>query len=176
MDEKIFKISVDTYPEYNISACLMVNVTNGEEVLKKLIGGELNCALMNTIYIPNIFPVLMASNKAVHLFEHSHMKTRNLHTEILFNLFPTNSINSALKTFGIKGKEESLLLVSVSKNDSDIQKAAESVRGDLVDLSDLDKFCSLEQIQKLYNITKEELEIGTYSDAITLRVATKDAL
>lgn len=176
MVEKIYKVSVDTYPDYNVSACLMDNVTNGDEVLKKLIGGELNCALMNTTYILNIFPVLIASNKAVHLFEHSHMKTRNLHTEILFNLFPTKSINTALKTFGIKGKEKSLLLVSVSKNDSDILKAVEAVKGDTVDLSNLKKFSSQEQVEKLYNITKEELEIGTHSDAITLRVATKDAI
>jgi hypothetical protein len=43
--------------------------------------------------VPDVFPVLLAANKAVHLSEKSKTKTRNIYSEILFNLSPTNNVS-----------------------------------------------------------------------------------
>jgi len=173
---EIFKAPIDLYPDYNVTACLLDNVTNSSDLLQMLIKGDLNCALLNTTYLPEIFPILIASTKAVHCYKCSSLKTKGLHTEVLFNLSPTNSISTSLKTFGIKGDESSVLIVCVRNGDSDIAEIINRVKGDVRDISELRNYVSEEKIKKLYSITDSELQVGTYSDAITLRVATKDAM
>ena len=174
MLEGIITHPVDLYPDYTIYACLFTNISNAGELRKKLVKGEMKCALLSTTFIPDIFPVLLACNKAVHCYMNSSMKTRNMHTEILFNLSPTNSINESLKKFGLKDDDTTLLCVSV-RNDA-LDGMFDEIQGDVKLVSDLHTVSNLTEIRKLFQITDQELEIGTLSDAVSLRVATKDAL
>jgi len=176
--DKIFRQCIDIHPEYTISASLLAEVSNTKQLLQLLLKGELNCALLNTTYIPDIFPVLIAATKAAHAHATGTMKTKGIHTELLYNLSPTTSICTALKTFGVKGDEESLLVVCVSKdNETDgIVDVVGKVDGVRRDMGDLSEFMSCDKIRKLYGVTDDELCVGSWSDAVTLRIATKDAL
>ena len=176
--DKIFRQRIDIHPEYTVSAGLLSEVSNTKQLLQLLLKGELNCALLNTTYIPDIFPVLIASTKAAHAHATGAMKTKGIHTELLYNLSPTTSISTALKTFGVKGDEESLLVVCVSKDIEaegivDVVGKIDGVRRDVGDLSE---FMSCDKMRKLYGVTDDELCVGSWSDAVTLRIATKDAL
>merc|ERR1711931_63808 len=174
--DKIFSTKIDVHPEYSITACLLDNVTNTKQLLQLLLKGELNCALLNTTYLPDIFPVLVASTKSVHSHLNNSMKTKSIHTELLYNLSPTSSISTALKTLGIKGQETSVLVVCLHKGESNIADVVDKVDGEVRDIGELGNYSSSEHIRKLYGVTDAELQIGTYSDAVTLRIATKDAL
>merc|ERR1712150_116123 len=175
MDSKIFRTVVDTNPDYNITACLINHVTNWKALLNLLIKGELPCALLNTTYLPDLFPVLVASAKAVHSLAGGTLKTKGVHTELLYNLSPSHSISAALKTFGISGKEESLLVVCLPKGVCGIEQILAKVEGDVVDVGGLCTLVDVDKMRTLYGITEEELDIGSLSDAVVLRVAVKGA-
>ena len=64
-DGMIENFIVDAFPEYHVSIGFFNNVNNVPELRKKLLSGELNCALLNSSLITGVFPVLLACNKAV---------------------------------------------------------------------------------------------------------------
>ncbi|CAB3987432.1 Hypothetical predicted protein, partial [Paramuricea clavata] len=82
---------LELYPEYSISVTLFDNVSNMSELREMLVKGKLEAALVNATMVPDIFAVFLAANKAVHLSESSKTKTRNVYSEILFNLSPSNN-------------------------------------------------------------------------------------
>lgn len=47
--------------------------------------------------VPDVFPVLLAANKAVHLSEQEKMKTRSVYSEVVFNLSPSNNVSEIMK-------------------------------------------------------------------------------
>ena len=108
------------------------------------------------------------------------MKTRNLHTEILFNLSPSNSIKESLTNFGASDSQTNLIGVCLRKHD-DVTDGMETLLK-MVDgaptkpLCDIEKYNDIDRIAKLYKVGKEEMSIGSLADAVVLRVATKDAL
>ena len=174
---KVASYSLDLYKDYIVDVCLCKNVENASELRDKIIQGKLNCTLMNTKYILDIFPVLLAANKAVHSFLNSSMKTRNVHAEILYNLSPSTSINESLKKFGISKDDKALLLVIIRKTtESHTKEIIEQIQGEVNNLDTLKDTCFEKEIIDFYKISEEELQLGTIADAITVRVASKDAL
>ena len=178
--EYVQTFKLDLYPEYTATVGLFVDVKNTPEIRSSLLSGKLNCALLNTEIIADVFSLLQACNKAVYSDTNKTMKTRNLHTEILFNLSPSNSIKESLTNFGASDSQTNLIGVCLRKHD-DVTDGMETLLK-MVDgattkpLCDIEKYNDVDRIAKLYKVGKEELSIGSLADAVVLRVATKDAL
>ena len=172
-----FKLNL--YPEYTATVALFVDVNNVPEIRANLLAGKLNCALLNTEIIADVFSLLQACNKAVYSVTNQTMRTRNLHTEILFNLSPSNSIKEALTAFGVRDVQPNLIGVCLRKSVSEtdgMESLINMVDGATKPLNDIEKYNDINKITKLYKITDEELSIGSLAEAVVLRVATKDAL
>lgn len=170
--------SLDLHPEYTVSLALFTSVTNAQVLREKLIASELNCALINVTYVPDILPVLLACNKAVHCYKSSSMKTRSIHTEVLYNLSPTNSIKDSLRTFGISGNESKLLCVVITKTDKEntLNNIVNCILGNLCSPGDLSLVSNVEKIKELYRIEDVEIETSSLTEAVIMRISTKDAL
>ena len=178
--EHVETFKLDIYPEYTATVALLIDVKNTSEIRSNLLSGKLNCALLNTEIIADVFSLLQACNKAVYSNTNKTMRTRNLHTEILFNLSPSNSIKESLTTFGVSDTQTNLIGVCLRKDD-DVTDGMDTLLK-MVDgattkpLCDIEKYCDTNRITKLYKVSEDELSIGSLADAVVLRVATKDAL
>lgn len=179
MSTKITSFSMDLHPGYQVYAALYTNVTNTGQIRDKLIKSSMNCTLLNCALVPGVFPVLLACNKAVRSCKTSSMKTRTLRTEVLFNLSPSNSINGSLKTFRLEDSDRSILFVFITDNESSLKEFKDmltEVKGEAVITDEIANLCDMSKIKSLYKVTEDELCLGSISDSVSMRVATKDAL
>eukprot|EP00794_Sanderia_malayensis_P006256 gene6256-6975_t len=125
--------------------------------------------------ISSCFSVMVASNKAVHNLVAGKMKTKSVHTELLYNLSPTHNISESLKNFGIHENETELLMAFIHKKTEELEAYFAHVDGTPVNAELVEECSNTDKIKKLYKITEQELEIGTISDAVVCRISVKDA-
>ena len=176
IDEFKQTYNIDLYPDYFIQVGLSTNVTNTQYLHEKCIKGEFDCALLSTSLIPDIFPVLLSCNKSVHFYIKSSMKTRNIHTEIMLNLSPSNSIKDSFKYFGASDQDTTLLFVRISKSEEQekFNEILNEVKGNFISISELPNLCNFESIKKHYKISEEELLASNFVNSIVMRIASKD--
>ncbi|XP_065066547.1 EKC/KEOPS complex subunit TPRKB-like [Rhopilema esculentum] len=162
---------------WRLKVRLFKNVKNVSELKKKVIGGDIQAALLRPSVVCHSFSLVVAANKARHQMIHGKMKTRTLHTELIFNLSPSHSISDSLKKFGVEDKDTSLLLAylfDVEKEDK-IESYVNEIDGESCSVDELPTFCNEEEIKKMYKVTDEELNIGTLAEAVAFRIAVKEA-
>ncbi|XP_018556042.1 EKC/KEOPS complex subunit TPRKB [Lates calcarifer] len=169
---------LELFPEHRVTLLLFKEVKNAAELRKSAMEGKINGALINPTMLVDPFQVLVAANKAVHLQKIEKMKTRNLYSEIIFNLSPTNNISEAFKRFGISDGDDSVMVVVVHNKDESqlLTDIVAKVDGQQVSVEDISSMSDSAKIKKLYKVTPQEEKCGTLLDAVVCRMATKDVL
>ncbi|KAL5508606.1 hypothetical protein ACEPAH_6225 [Sanghuangporus vaninii] len=87
------------------------------------------------------------------------LKTKTVHSEIIWSLNPTNNITEALRRFGVSDNSNSLLVVRVGQQAvpaSEVESQMNSVvEGDLVPIETLSDVTDWDAVKKYYKLNGE---------------------
>ncbi|XP_074646432.1 EKC/KEOPS complex subunit TPRKB-like isoform X2 [Tubulanus polymorphus] len=139
--------------------------------------GEIEVALLNPKMIIDRFQVLCAATKALHLSVNGKMVTRNLHSEIIYNMSPSKNISDAFKKYGSSDKDTSIMFVQICKVNTSMDEIStflSSVDGIRIGTDLVNQFTDETAIKKMCKIKEKELEVGSLLEAVIGRSASKD--
>ncbi|XP_073007311.1 uncharacterized protein [Typha latifolia] len=173
------EFQVDIYKgSHTLSLALFTDVTNSRELLESMQSGRMEpeVALLNSLLIPDVFPILAAAHKALLSKLRESLTTRTLHSELVYNYAGSKHITESLKRCGISDDTTYILVARFDASHDEMKKVSKLINGKEIDLVELERRANKAQILKHYKISSEELAISSVSDAITCRIAARDAL
>uniref|UniRef100_A0A1D1ZJL1 TP53RK-binding protein n=1 Tax=Anthurium amnicola TaxID=1678845 RepID=A0A1D1ZJL1_9ARAE len=161
-----------------LSLALFADVTNSKELLQAMQEGRLKpeVALLNASLIPDVFPVLVAAHKAFLAKARESLTTRTLHSEVVYNYSGSKHITESLKRCGVSDGTTYILAARFDASPDEVKSLEKLINGKEIGLEELEGRANLTQIQKHYKISSTELGISSIADAITCRIAARDAL
>ncbi|MBA0675680.1 hypothetical protein Goari_017206 [Gossypium aridum] len=133
-------------------------------------------AFLNASLIPNVFPVLAAAHKTLISKSRESLTTRTLHSELVYNYSGSKHITESLKRCGISESSRYVLAARFNASPDEMKAVEKLINGKEIDLDEFEGRADQAQIQKHYKISGPELGISTLADAITCRIAARDAL
>ncbi|KAL9227970.1 hypothetical protein vseg_003599 [Gypsophila vaccaria] len=171
---KVFQVD----SSHTLSLSLFVDVTNSKELLDSMQVGTLDpeVSFLNAYLVPDVFPVLTAAHKALQSKSRDSITTRTIHSELVYNYSGSKHITESLKRCGISDNTTYILAARFDASSDDMNAVRDLVKGKEIDLDDLRGRANEASIQKHYKISTAELGLGSLADAITCRIAARDAL
>ncbi|KIW09543.1 uncharacterized protein PV09_00416 [Verruconis gallopava] len=150
-------------PDFLIYALLFKDVKNAAHLRQQLVAGntEFEYAFLDATKILSVNHALAAVFRAVNDMIHNRLKSRNVHSEIVFSLNPNNNIADSFRRFGVTDSTKHVLAVKVvAKQAQGVQPVDPEthlkavVEGTHVDFNDenLKDIADLPQIRKLYKL------------------------
>lgn len=149
-------------PELALYVALYRDVKNAAFLREQLLAGntEFEYAFVDASMILTTSHILAAAFRAMNDYLHERLKSRNVHSEIVFALSPSNNIGEAFRKFGVADTTSDLLVMKVSTSpsitfESVSEHLTASIQGTPVDFSDetLASMSDLSKITKAYKIS-----------------------
>ncbi|XP_020968238.1 EKC/KEOPS complex subunit TPRKB isoform X2 [Arachis ipaensis] len=170
---KVFNIN-----EATLSLALYTDVTNSKELLESMQAGTLEpeVAFLNALLILDVFPLLAAAHKTLVAKSRDSLTTRTLHSELIYNYSGSKHISESLKRCGISDNTTYILAARFDATPNEIKAIEKLINGKEIELEELEGRANQSQIQKHYKIYAPELGVSSLADAITCRIASRDAL
>ncbi|XP_050410410.1 EKC/KEOPS complex subunit TPRKB [Patella vulgata] len=166
----------ELFPDSTITLALFRNVENVKEIRQCVMNGTFEAAILKTSMIVDPFQVIVAANKAVHQNKVGKMMTKNVHSEILFNLSPSKNISDSFRKFGAGDTDQSVFIAVVDDKTGQTLKAIQNtVKGQQVDVDEVKQLSDLNNIKKIYKLTDAEFSWSPL-DALVTRIAAKDIM
>ena len=122
-------------PDLALHVALYRDVKNAAFLKQQLLDGntDFEYAFIDASMVLTTTHVLAATFRALNDYMHDRLKSRNVHSEIVFALSPNNNIGDAFRKFGIGDTTLDLLVIKVSTSPS---VTFESVRSHLESVVD----------------------------------------
>lgn len=161
-----------------LSLSLFTDVTNSKELLDSMQAGKLEpeVAFLNASLIPDVFPLLAAAHKTLIAKSRDSLTTRTLHSELVYNYSGSKHITESLKRCGISDSTTYILAARFNASPDEMKAVEKLINGKEIELEELEGRANQAQIQKHYKISGVEAGLSSLADAITCRVAARDAL
>ncbi|CAM8904311.1 unnamed protein product [Rhodiola kirilowii] len=161
-----------------LALALFTDVTNSKELVELMQAGTLDpeVGFLNATLIPDVFPVLAAAHKTLVSKSRDALRTRTPHSELVYTYSGSKHISESLKRCGISENTSYILVARFNATTNEMKAVEELVKGKEIDLEELMNKANQAQILKHYKITSQELAISSLADAITCRIAVRDAL
>ncbi|XP_003698124.1 EKC/KEOPS complex subunit TPRKB-like [Apis florea] len=175
MDDYI--VSLDPETEMFCTLYLFENVQNSNEIRRKVMNNELSCSVIKASLIVDPFQIIIAANKTAINAKMNQITTKNIYTELLFNLSTSKNISRTLIEFGISDNDKNILIVLLCKeNDKKLMSETimNVVKGKKISISRLSEFTDFDLIKKIYKIEEDELNVSNLIDSIVSRISCKD--
>ena len=146
-------------PDLALHVALYRDVQNATFLKQQLLAGNVDFeyAFIDASMVLATTHVLAAAFRAMNDYLHARLKSRNVHSEIVFSLSPNNNIGEAFRTFGVGDSTSDLLILKVSTSPSVTLESVRShlacaVKGACVDFNDenLQDVSDLDKIRKAY--------------------------
>lgn len=165
-------------PDATLSVLLYNDVTNSKQLQERLVTGDLpaECAILNATLIPDIFLLRLAAEVALQAQQGGTLRTRALHSEIVYNLSGSRHITESFRRYGITEKVSSVLVARINALPNEMESIRESVQGEVVPLSTLSDLADRELLVKYHKLAGPALQMSTLVDAIACHMATRDVL
>ncbi|XP_073976537.1 EKC/KEOPS complex subunit TPRKB-like [Rhodnius prolixus] len=159
----------------NLYLILFRNVKNTKSLLDIILSSksESEYALIRVKYICDPFQIAIAGGKSLLAKQNSRMVTKNVYTELLFNLSTTKNITKSLKTFGVE-KDDTDLILAHFGNEISLKKVVALIDGEQVEWTELSQINNLDEINRCYNINKQEMSVTNLLDSVVTRIAIKN--
>ncbi|KAI9859560.1 MAG: hypothetical protein M1824_003726 [Vezdaea acicularis] len=147
--------------DQSVHVALFRDVRNGAALRQQLLAGnpEYEYAFVDASVIVSRVHALAAVFRAVNDFNHNRLKSRNVHSEIVFCLSPNNNIAESFRRFGVTDSTTNLLAVKVSTAPSITHESVQEhlssvVEGTPVDFADsiLQETADFARIKKVYKL------------------------
>eukprot|EP00976_Prorocentrum_cordatum_P103914 1193659-Prorocentrum_minimum.AAC.4 len=124
--------------------------------------------------IPDVTPVIAAANKALFSQSRGKLVTRTIYSEMIFNVSGSKHITETLKRWGISESSTGLIVAKFDTTPAELQIFRDSVKGVEIDNDAIGQLMDLKATKKAYHITDPELQVGSLTDAILMRIAVRD--
>ncbi|XP_043790157.1 EKC/KEOPS complex subunit TPRKB-like [Apis laboriosa] len=172
-----YTVSLDPETEMFCTLYLFENVQNSNEIRRKVMNNELSCAVIKASLIVDPFQIIIAANKTAISARMNQITTKNIYTEVLFNLSTSKNISRTLIEFGISDNDKNILIMLICKeNDKKLMSKTimDVVKGEKISISRLSEFTDFDLIKKIYKIEEDELNVSNFIDSIVSRISCKD--
>lgn len=166
-----YSLRLDPESNRTLHLKLFTDVRNLGQLKSKLLSGQLSCGVMNPKLICDPFQVVVAANKAVVA---EKLTTRNVYSEILYNLSPSKNITQSLLRFGLNDNENNALVAVLVGDDGKGLEVFGEVDGEEVMMEGLKKFTNELEVKKVYKIGEEEASCMGLVNSVVTRIATKE--
>ncbi|KAL4075554.1 kinase binding protein CGI-121-domain-containing protein [Scleroderma citrinum] len=160
------------YPQFNavVYTAKFKNVKNAGAIRKRIIKAAtavgpdgdaereaVNFAFIEAKLITSPLHLHTAINQALLADSQGSLRTKTVHSEIIWALNPTNNISEAIKLFGVSSKTTDLILVHIaSSHIGDMQQRMNAVvEGDLVPMSTIPESTDWLDVKMHYKLNGE---------------------
>jgi len=148
--------------DYTIHIALFREFKNAAFLHQQLLAGntDFEYALIDASVIISKFQALAATYRAVNDLIENRLRSRNVHSEIVFSLSPNNNIAESFRRFGITPTTSNLLVIKISTpsqlHTAEIIQAhlSANFEGEQVEFSDevLGSMTDLARVKKIYKL------------------------
>ncbi|KAK5712780.1 hypothetical protein LTR15_011772 [Elasticomyces elasticus] len=125
--------------EYPLQVGLFLDVQNAQFLRQQLLDGNtaFEYAFLDAAVLLSRQHVLAACFRAIHDMLQGRMKSKNVHSEIVFSLSPNNNISECFRRFGVGETTTNIVAIKVDSNTFRIQEHLQKhVQGQIVPFTD----------------------------------------
>ncbi|CAI5459014.1 unnamed protein product [Closterium sp. Yama58-4] len=168
---------LEAFPGRTLHVLLFHDVANSADLLSQLQSGTMQSevALLNARLVPGTFPVLVAAHKALTSAATGSLKSRTLHSELVFNYAASKHIRESLQRCGVAAGTSALLAARFDATEDELAAVRALVKGTEVDLAQLSTSASEADVIKHFKIAAPEMAVWSLEDAIAARIAVRDS-